>query len=364
MIFLTLLAIPLLIGILTFIFGRHRVTLQEFAIQVGVQVLITGMSVGIIYYKNTSDVEIYNGRVTAKQSQRVSCSHSYSCHCRTVTTGTGKNRRTTTRCKTCYYHPFDMSWVYNTSDNGSASVSRVDSQGLKEPPRWTAIQVGEPSSSMHGYENYIKASPDSLFRKQGLMERYANQLPNYPKVYDYYRIDRVLTVDVAVPNLKEWNQKLSEINAKLNPHKQVNATLVLVKGKDHEYFDALEQRYLGGKKNDVILVVSIDRYNNIMWADVMSWTDNKALHVSLRDAVLDMKVLDLTQPDVLLSAVHTKISEHYAKKSMEDFKYLQSSITPSLTEWIVSMLLGIFAAIGMSFYFYTNDIHENKQRSF
>jgi hypothetical protein len=256
-----------------------------------------------------------------------------------------------------------MSWVYNTTDNGSASVSRVDSQGLKEPPRWTAIQVGEPSSSMHGYENYIKASPDSLFRKQGLMERYASQLPVYPKVYDYYRIDRVLTVDTTLPNLKEWNQKLSELNAKLNPRKQVNTTLVLVKGKDHEYFDALEQRYLGGKKNDVILVVSIDRYNNILWADVMSWTDNKALHVSLRDAVLDIKFLDLTNPDLILGVLHDKVSEHYAKKSMEDFKYLQSSITPSLTEWIVSMLLGIFAAIGMSFYFYNNDIHEEKRRS-
>ena len=36
-------------------------------------------------YYQMDDVEVWNGQVLSKQHERVSCSHSYSCNCRVVT---------------------------------------------------------------------------------------------------------------------------------------------------------------------------------------------------------------------------------------------------------------------------------------
>lgn len=367
MVFLVLILIPVIIAILTFVFGKHKVTWFEFLGQLAIQAGIAGISVAIVYHSNTSDVEIWNGRVTAKKSEKVTCSHEYCCGTctRTVCSGSGKTRSCHTEsycCRYCKHHAYDVDWNYWTSDDGKNSISRIDWQGLKEPPRWSAIVVGEPSSSKHSYTNYVKAAPDTLFKSQGLAEQYQAQLPQYPdNVYDLYRLNRVVPQGIQVPNLKEWNNKLSELNAQIGQAKEVNMIVFLLKNKSHEFFDAMEQQYLGGKKNDAILVVSVDDTNTIQWADVMAWTDNKAFHIFTRDAIKELGILDLSNTQ-MLDLFAANVQQHYQRKSMEDFKYLEESITPSVAQWVITMILGILAAIGMSFFVYHNDIIEIKNK--
>jgi hypothetical protein len=362
MTFLLLLSIPFFIALGFFIFAKHKVTWHEFVAHVGISVVVAGMSMGLMYCANTHDTEVWNGHVTKKESQKVSCSHDYCCRrcTRQVCSGTGKDRHCHTEtycCQTCYEHPYDVSWYYWTTDNGQDSVSRVDRQGLQEPPRWTQVVVGEPSSSTRSFTNYIKAAPDTLFQYQGLVEKYQGYLPKYPNdVYDLYRLDRVILVNGAfVPDHRAWNYALSEVNDHVGFSKESNVVLVLVKDLSEEYFNALKQHWLGGKQNDTIVVVGVDG-TQIRWARVMSWSKTDLLNVKMRDALLEIGTLD--DRARVMGVIESNIKQYFDRRPMDDFEYLKSSITPTTGQLIFAMIINLLLSVGCGIFFMHNDFNE------
>src|SRR5580698_7591447 len=208
MVFLVLFAIPLTFAVGGFIFSlivndsSKRITGKELAVQLFAALLIAGVSALVVSCQATRDTETWNGRVVSKRSEHVSCEHSYDCnpypcHC-------DKKGNCSTCYHTCYEHSYDVDWEVFSSNGEEFEIARVDRQGTREPGRWTRVEMGEPTSKVHDYENYIKASPDSMFRRQGLTGRYVEMkvLPEYPQdIYDYYRINRVLGVQMTLPDV-------------------------------------------------------------------------------------------------------------------------------------------------------------------
>ncbi len=353
MIFLTLFGIPLLFIFINLLLGGKKVTFLEFLLQMGIQAAIAGICCGVVYWSNTDDTEIHNGRVASKTRDKVSCSHSYKCFCHDVCSGSGKDRSCHEVCQTCYHHSYDIDWNVRTTNGEHFEIARVDWQGLDEPPRWTSTVIGEPTAVQHSFTNYIKASPDTLFRHQGLAEKYKGQLPTYPLgVYDYWKLDRLVQVGTSLQDAPQWNKTLSEINADLGRGKQVNTIVVVTRDKPREYFHALEQEWIGGKKNDTVLVISISS-DTIQWADVMAWTDKTLFKVKLRDAVLDVGTLDREK---ILGALRQNIHQYYVRKHMSDFEYLKSSIQPTTTQWVVSLIIGFLVCLGTSLFVREADV--------
>lgn len=349
--FATIFLVPLAVSIIAY-FISQQICWREFAIIFGVQLVIACISAGICYSSMTDDVQIINGFVTQKQQEKVSCSHSYECHCRTVYRGSGKDRRPVRECDTCYEHTNDWDWVVR-SNVGEVEIARIDRQGSYEPPRFKAVRLNEPFMREQSYENYVKASPGSLFRHQGLVEKYQSKIPAYPSdVYDYYRLNRLVVVGGAVTDEQQWNDELSELNAALGGKKQVNIVVVIAKNLPPEYFYALEQAWIGGKKNDVILVVGTDNFRQVKWANVMAWTSNELFKVQLRDAIVSLDVLERRDT---IAALRTNILSTYARKPMADFHYLVASITPSPTQWAITLIIGLITSILMSVYFHRNE---------
>ena len=357
MILFSLLFLPVIISVITFIFGKHKVTLKEFAIQMSVQLLIAIGSMGIMYSYNTSDTEILNGRISDKKREEVTCSHIYCCSYGTCCSGSGKTRSCRTCCKmTCRRHSYDVDWaVYTTIDSGF-NVQRLSSQGLEQPPRWTAVKIGEPYSATHNYENYVKASPDSLFRYEGLVEKYKDILPEYPNdIYDYHRLDRFITLGFTVENQKEWNDKISEVASDLGASSEANIVFVVGLNIPNDYYYALKQHWIGAKKNDIVIVASIDKESKIQWTEIMAWSNDKIFEVVLRDHIMDVGVLEVDQ---VLDHVKQDTLKYFKRKPMSDYEYLKSSITPTLTQWIISMLIGLIVSICLSWYMYNNEFEE------
>lgn len=358
MVLFVLLALPLLVAVAAFIL-LQGITWKEFLLQVGAQVLVALVSSACVYCANTHDVEVWNGRVTNKAQVRVSCSHSYPCNCRQVCTGSGKDQSCSTVCDTCYEHSFDYNWEVYTSNGEEIAIARVDSQGVHTPPRWASTQVGEPTSVTHAYTNYIKASPDSLFRHQGSSAKYAGQIPTYPNgVYDYYRLDRFVSMGVAA-DVGAWNTALSDLNADVGAPRQANVVVVLTR-QPRDWFYALQEAWIGGKKNDVILVIGVDADGKPAWAEVMAWTIDPLFKIKLRDDVLDEGVLT---PKKVMDALRRNIMAYHKRKPMADFEYLRSAITPSPTEWFVTLFIGIAIAIGLAVTFQVHDVFGDEGRS-
>lgn len=301
-------------------------------------------------FSKTFDTEILNGQITGKERKKVSCEHSYECNCTDACSGSGKDRSCSRVCQTCYEHSYDISWfVYDNVDN-SFTVDRVDSQGLNQPPRWGLFQPGQPYAASHHFTNYIKAVPESVFNFSFVgLEQFKPLIPVYPNSpYDYQYVDRVLPMGVAVPDIRNWNYDLAMTLRDLGPKKQANVVIVMVKTPERAYINALRSAWLGGKKNDIVVVLGVPEYPKIAWAEVMSWSDKELFKVQLRDSIQELGTVDREK---IIGLIHDQTLQNFTRKRMNDFKYLEYEIQPD--DWVIALaaLLAVLGSIGLSFYF-------------
>lgn len=349
-----LLLIPIVVAIGFFVISK-RVCWREFLVVLGAVVAFNLLGMVLSFVGATYDTELWNGAVTKKQSNKVHCSHSYKCHCYTTQScsGSGAKRHchNVEHCQTCYDHPFDVDWdVYTTV--GNMSISRVDRQGLIEPPRWTQVRLGEPASTSHMYTNYIKAAPGSVLRMDN-QKIFPGLMPNYPSVFDYYRANHLIAIGTSIPNMEQMQEQLGAINGRLGPSKEVNVIFVVVNTPDPSYHYALQKHWLGGKKNDVIVMIGAPNGPSIEWVSVMSWSEVELLKVQLRDAVTEIGTLDRF-PEIL-NTTEQIVYKQFKRKPMEDFAYLRYQYSPSPGIMMILLLLGIIISVGLSIFFVQND---------
>lgn len=307
---------------------------------------------------NLADTEIISGKVTQKEISKGSCEHSYSCHCYESCSGSGKDRSCSTHCDTCYDHSYDLSYIVE-STIGNYHIARLDSQGLKEPPRYSEVRVDDSVSTTHAYSNYIKGSDRSLFKDHvDFTKEEVKSFPSYPgKIYDYYKIDRI--IDQAglytAEELKALNAKLSRTLNDLAKEKQVNLVVVLINNTE-EYALKLLSYWQGGKKNDVIIVVGIDSSKKINFVRVQSWTTNSLFDVKLRDSILDLESLDKIEKfDQLLQVASDEIRSTYARRAFKEFAYLKWQAMPSDGALTIFVLTALIISTGIGYVFSKDD---------
>lgn len=337
---------------------RNTITWKEALLQGGAAALVIVIVYAIMAWNNTHDTEILNGAVTGKEQNRVSCSHSYSCRCRQSCSGSGNSRSCHTVCDTCYEHLYDWDWdVYTTV--GNMTISRVDRRGSEEPPRWTAVKIGEPAAVEHGYTNYVKAAPNSLFNTK-LAENEAKTkaalIPAYPSVYDYYRVDHTIDVKAGVANRKEWDEAIDQVLKTTGAYKQVNIVMVFVGGQGRDYKDMLERAWIGGKKNDVVIVVGVTG-TKIDWVESFTFgktSGNAILAVRLRDELQKHGTTENAAAGV--ATIAKQVNADFHRKKMEDYEYLKAEGGPSAKQigWIVFLVFVLL--IGTTIWLHKADV--------
>jgi len=324
-------------GLITYLFyktDKFRIvsTAKEIAVITIIPVIFSVILVAFAWNNKVSDTEVINGYVTSKSSDRVSCSHSYPCHCRTDSKGNMS-------CDTCYEHSYDIDWNLHTNLNKDITIDRIDSRGVKEPRRYAIANVGDPAAFTHTFVNYIKGAEHSLFNESENSTKYADRVPPYPSaVYDYHYVNRVLVDKVAgFKDLNKWNDTLARSLNQLGVQKQVNVILLFTSVDSQDYIHSVRKKWLGGKKNDVIVIVGTPNYPDIEWVRVVSWTDSELFKVELQDDLYDLKTIGT--PEQFIEIISKQISSKFERKHMRDFEYLKEDITPDVG-WIVAAILG------------------------
>lgn len=354
--FLMLLFAPLVIMLICYFFWPHKYQYWELGAQFGAQLVIIGIAVLLTMNLSLMDVEVWNGQVTSKQMVRVHCRHSYPCNC--VTVSCGKDCSTTV-CQTCYLHSFDQDWNVYSNIGKTWTINTIDSQGLQEPPRWTNTKIGEPVAHLESYKNYLKGNPDTLITKKGFAKKYGGQkvLPKYPlNKYDYWHLDRVMVFDGVPVEAGAWSRDLEALLGRIGPSKQCNAVIMLFKNKPTDYFYAIQEQWINGKKNDIIAVISVDDTNKIQWVQVMSLAKSTIINVRLRDALQAIGTLD---KDKIMAVMETTIVNDFKRRSMDDFEYLNAGRVMTATQFMWLMILSICVSVGLSIYFIGNEYEDD-----
>jgi len=314
---------------------------------IAVITIIIGCSLQYWAFRSqTSDFEIWNSRIVKKYKKSVPCEHSYTCNCRTVTSGSGKDQTTTTVCDTCYEHSEDFIWVLEDSIDNAITIDRVDRQGIVEPPRWTKAKIDDPMATQHVYTNYIKAVPESLFNvSKGDYEKFMSSIPDYPgNIYDYHYIVRVISNGVPLTDINKWNLDLSNALRLLGTQREANIILLFTKNTDKEYAYAARKKWNGAKKNDIVVVVGTPNYPEISWVKVFALCNNNLFQVQLEQELMDMKTI--TTSDKFIELVSSNVMQNFKRKSMKDFEYLKAQINMPIWVIVFASIISLLMCVG------------------
>lgn len=358
-----LLVFPVMWPIVAKFIWKTEYTFLELALNICLAAALVTGGWHLGKYSQVADREVLNGQVLSKEVARVACEHTYSCNCREVCTGSGDRKSCSNQCDTCAEHAWDQNHYLRTNVE-DIQISRVDRRGTTEPPRFSVAKVGDPVALTQLYTNYIKGAPDSLFntlQDKKAFAAFQDRVPAYPlDVFDYHYLNRVIPVGVSLPDVSSWNLDLAMRLRTLGPEKQVNLIVVVAKEADPAYADAVRVAWLGGKKNDVVVVLGTPEFPQIGWARVISWSDKEVFKVQLRDALTDLKSID---QKLVLDTIEQHVRKSFVRKPMADFEYLSSAIEPP--GWVVAFLaaLSILGTIGFSYYL-ANNMHSTTRSGF
>jgi len=345
---LGLLLIPLFVCGGFFLLCKGTVTWKEFLLQSGACILVVILGYFITKWGALRDTEHLNGRITQKLDGTQHC-----CHCHTVCDSRDKKGDCTASHEECdHFH--DYWWSLNTT---VGKIGIEDCSGWNSPPKaWTNAVVGEPATVEHGYTNYLKADPDSLMVKAAL-NKYGAQVPKFPEVYGFYKVNPVIGVGVPVPD--GWQQALREINADLGAKNQVDVTVMLTNVSYPMFAQAVESKWLYGPKNSLNIIIGVldhevDGKNEAFasWVRVVTFSKVEALKVRLRDDIQALPIAGPIIPDLIRKAV----SEGFKRTAMADYEYLARSATPAMGWLVFLYILGVGLSVGLGIYMHKNDV--------
>lgn len=366
----TILAIPIIVAIVSKFFFRLDICWKEFSLQIGVCLLILGAVWGIGVSQAVTDVETRSGYVQSKEVDHFRCPmntmnpchNGYTCNVRTICTGTGKDRTCHTESDTCYLYPWEQDW-YAVTTLGKIEVPRVDAQGAEEPARYTEIKRLDPVSRNFNYTNWLKGASRSLFKdSESIHAKYKNLnlIPKYPnQIYDLYKVDRLVTVGVNVPDdkRKEWNETISTYMTTLGPVQEMNVVVIMAEGVDQDYTRAVRYAWHGLKKNDLVLFIGT-RNQTVQWVDVLSWSKNPAVDVKIRTELAGLKgqsVVELNTQQILAN-VYVNSRASFERRPMSDYSYLKRDFSPPAWVIFTCFFLAFALSIGLSVWFHMVDL--------
>lgn len=282
-----------------------------------------------------SDNQIISGEIVDKVREHGFYTETYDCNC------------VDGKCQTCSRTIYTVEW-YAVANIAKIEIDSARSEyrsvyNKADPARYTNIIIGEPASTTRTFRNYIAATPDSVFHNRSVDPLYAKLMPAYPgQVYDFYRINRVLTLGNVPVNASEWNQTLAQHMKKWGYQNKGNVILVFTDIANRGFTESLKNHWLQGKQNDIVVIFGLEQ-NKILWADVFSWTENETFKLELADSLRNLENLN---KDAVFSTIDSHMKDFKYRDMGTDFEYLDHMVAPHIVWVPLAYLISILLAIG------------------
>ncbi len=335
-----------------------EIKLWEWAVSAGIAFIISGLFHVFIVYGMTGDVETWSGRIsyTVRYPKWVEKYQVAVYRTETYTTTDGKGRTSThTRQVFSHYetryrtHPehwkmfLDFGAAQETHSIGKSRYLSIKScfgnkirttqpskSGFYSGDRnvYTAYNdTGKllPVTTRKSWENRIKAAP-SVFSYVKVPE--GAPVHEYPENKDIERSNRLLGNTGLDTYL--WDC----MNSRLGPTKKVNVIMVGFKG-DSSLAGLQEAKWVGGKKNDLVLCIGyneLDNHNVAIWSRVFGWTEREDVKRNLETILIKNPV-----NNDIIPIIEEEIRKNYTIKDWSKFDYI--TLEPPWWSYLVLLLV-------------------------
>lgn len=212
-----------------------------------------------------------------------------------------------------------------SAHHGSRSTFDHNSRMLSgDPNDYTTINTTNhvyPVTTIKSWENRVKAAP-SLFS----FPKVPADAPvfEYPSNNDRFTSDRLFGTANGV-SVYKWDQ----LNAELGPSVKVNLIAVGFKTGDMGLGLQQEAKWIGGKKNDIVLCFGGDAAKPT-WTYVFGWTEKDIVKKNLESLLLSKGLSDATLPEI-----KNIVNRDYVIKDWKKFDYLTVEVPFSCYIWLI-----------------------------
>lgn len=323
---------------------RAKISWKEALVQLGVSSVLVLVVFLAARYASVSSVEHLNGRVSDKDSGTESC-----CHCRSVCDSRDSKGSCTSSHTSCD-HSRDYWWSVKIDLGEHDHPIEDGCNGDDDPPTWwSSARLGEPGSVEHSYTNYLLADPESLFSHRTARKEDLDVVPKWiPEIREKFRTDKVITHGMPKPAWLE--QQISEIDAELGPSKQVDVIVYLTTSDSPEFAEAVEQRWVYGPKNALVVVLGIAD-GTIAWARAVTFSKVEQLKIEIRDELPGHALEPAT-----IAKLAALVDEHWDRTPMADYEYLMSAASPSGWWLFLVYFVAVSSSVAIAIYFHHEDV--------
>jgi len=367
--------IPIIIGSILFM-CKKTVCWQEWIGGTVCALLLSAIMHGIAFYGMTDDIECWSGKITHACHFPRWVEEYQQRHEETYYTGSGENRKAHTRVwYTTEHATHSEHWAaylnYGTynEDKGiseelfnqiKVNFGNIIENGGKQwcthgghydggdnniyrAPNRTGYVY--PVTTVRHFENRIKAAP-TLFS----FVKVPTNVPVYlwPENPNWMASDRLLGVAGISP------REFDLMNTRLGPIKLVNVIMINFGLKDSSIAQYQQAKFVGGKKNDLVLCYGQLNTNNVpSWSMVFGWTKDEICKRNLETILL-------TNPinNSIIPLIEKEIKTNYHIRDWNEFSYI--SIEPPKWAYWVLIITMILSQTGFYIWAHTNEFTKNQ----
>ncbi len=180
-----------------------------------------------------------------------------------------------------------------------------------------------PIAEERSFTNRIKAAP-SVFSYGKLDAAESEGLFEYPYIYSNFETGRVMGSAKNVISTRKWD----EMNAVLGPTKYVNLIIIGFLNNDISAAIRQESKFVGGKKNDVVICYGGTKADKADWVHVFSWTEREDFKGNLESIILENTI-----GDSILPLISNEVVKTYELKDWDKFDYISIEPRPVHYMW-------------------------------
>ena len=217
---------------------------------------------------------------------------------------------------------------------------------------WNGDSISSiPISTLHHYNNKIKASDYSIFNFQKLdtgdIRRYT--LQDYPNIGFANSMHAV--IGDYTPDAQLADLKLQYYNAVVGPTREARIFMIVFKDKPPMSGQYQKAYWVGANMNEFVVAVGLNsKTRQIEWCVPFSWTTNERLKIEVRDYVTNNPNLKLSQ---IADYLGNSVKSEFTRRDFKEFDYL--TIEPSTGSIVLVMILTLLFTLALVFWMVAND---------